>query len=402
MRPRKDLAEIFTTFLSFEAYQASTWQTEPRLKRNLHKTLEQYQSAFPSPISATILATHWHQNWRPVPTDLPRLHLFAYVQEPCYWAAYRLCQRMASSSAMFLYTVPDCFQIAIAEFPKILLKFDPNRGANLGTYAEMAFSGVLKDTLKKRGEAEVCSDWALLRKISKKRFLEALASEGLAPEVIQHYSLAWMCLRELWVPEPQQQRLSAPPATIWTAIAAAYRQVKPLDGPEVSPTQLEQWLQKAGRMVRVYLYPQPSSLNERVPGMEGREKLDTLASNEDDSLLTQVIVQEEDRSRHQDYSQMQQALQAALQGLKPDWQNALYLYYQENQTQSQIAQRLQCSQPSVARYLIKARAALLTALTQWATAKLNSPPTPDRIKVQSEALEEWLQLRYGQLEGRST
>ncbi len=417
MRPRKDLVEIFTTFLSFEEHQTVTWQAEPRLKRNLQRTLEQSQSALPSPISATMLTAYWCQIWQPVPTDLPRLHLFAYVQESCYWAVYRLYQRLTNTSALTLYTLPDCFQIAIAEFPKILARFEPSRGANLGTYSEMAFSGILKDQLIQRGAAEICSDWALLRKVSKKRLIEALQSNGFSPEVIQQYSLAWICFRELWVPEQYQQRSSHPPATIWDSVALAYHQVKDLNLPDVSPGQLEQWLQQASKILRAYLYPQINSLNEPLPGTEGRERLDSIVASgvggavsheigsevgsEDESLLGQVILAEDLAARHQDYLQLQQILQEALATLKPEWQTSLRLYYQHNQTQSQIAQQLQCSQPSVARYLIKARdsllAALVTALATGASGYPNKPPTPDRIREQSEALEQWLQVYYGRL-----
>jgi RNA polymerase sigma factor (sigma-70 family) len=412
MRPRTDLAAIFTTFLSFEERQASTWQAEPRLKHNFQRVLAQPTSP---PIEATSLAIYWHQQYQPLATNLPRLHLFAYVQESCYWAAHRLNQRIGSSSAMSLYTLSDCFQIAIVDFPKILTKFDSSRGASLATYAELAFSSVIRDTLKQRRELEICSDWSLVRKISKKRLIEALAQQGFSATQVQQYSLAWLCFRELWVPEPQGQRSSSPPEGLWVAVAAAYRQAKSIDQPEASPAQLEQWLQQAGKILRNYLYPQASSLNETVPGLEGRERLDGLASadfassdrasggansevnGDDDSPLGQLIAQEDLQAAQQQQLQVQGVLQQGLLTLKPDWQTALGLYYQGNQTQTQIAQQMNCSQPSVARYLIKAREALLVTLVGWAKTELNIVPDPDRIGDHSEALEEWLQLYYGRM-----
>lgn len=396
MRPRKDLVEIFTTFLSFETHQTSGWHADPRLKRSFSKTLEQLDDSSGPTLSASALALYWYQRWQPIPTNLPRLHLFAYVQEPCYWAAYRLSQRIAHSASASLYTVFDCFNLAIAELPKVLHGFDPNRGASLATYAEMAFSNVLRDNLRQRKAADICSDWTLLRKISKKRLIEALEHQGLSTELVQYYCLAWMCFRELWIPEQGRQRSTNPPPEFWTQLAQAYNEVKPLGQPSPSPTQLEQWLQKTCKTLRTYLYPPLDSLNQPLPGSDGRDRLDLLPADEDTSLLQQIIAQEESHTRQQQQTQLNQVLNEAIATLKPDWQTALRLYYQDNQNQSQIAKQLQCSQPSVARYLIKARETLITALLTWASTELNSPPTPERIKTQSDALEEWLHLHYGQ------
>jgi RNA polymerase sigma factor (sigma-70 family) len=419
MQHRKDIAIVFTTFLNFEESQAVSWITEPRLRRNLQRVLDQQaldpqvldlQSLGPQPpgksvpktaqpVSISMLAHYWYQTYRPIATDLPRLHLFAYVQESCYWAAYRLHQRLVNSTTTPLYLVSDCFQIAIAEFPKILLKFNPDRGASLSTYAEVAFSGVIRDTLKQRREAEICSDWSLVRKISKKRLIESLENHGLSALQIRHYGLAWMCFRELWVPDSPSPRSSDPPADIWIAVAAAYQQLKALDDPAVSPVQVEQWLLQSGKILRAYLYPQSSSLNEDIPGAEGLEKLRSLASQQE-SCLGNLIAEEELRLRQAQYIQLQQVLDQALQTLKPTWRMALQLYYQQSQTQTQIARQMSCSQPSIVRYLVKGREALLAALVVWAKTELNNGPNPDRIGEQSDSLEEWLQVHYGRL-GRS-
>jgi RNA polymerase sigma factor (sigma-70 family) len=392
MRHRQDIDTIFTTFLSFEDHQATRWHDDPRLKRNLQRVLD--QSQFQTTPSATDLSLYWYHQHQ---STLPRLHLFAYVQEACYWAAHRLCQRLSHAPSSSLYSLSDCFQIAIAEFPQILARFDASRRASLSTYAEVAFASAIRDTLKQRREVELCSDWSLLRKISKKRLSEALAHQGLPAQQIAQYSLAWLCFRELWVAEPQTARSSQPPAELWQSVAAAYRRAKPIDQPEVSPAQLEQWLLQASKLLRAYLYPPSSSLNEPMPGPDGREKLEGLASDED-SLLSQLIAADEQRSRQQQQAQVQAHLEQALQSLKPDWQAALQLYYQQHKTQSQIAQALQCSQPSVARYLTKGRAALLTALVRWANpdlGNLNNSAPANPIEDQSEALEEWLFYHYG-------
>jgi len=60
-------------------------------------------------------------------------------------------------------------------------------------------------------------------------------------------------------------------------------------------------------------------------------------------------------------------------------------------------QMLKMSQPSVSRRLAKSREALLSALVQWSQDSLNISVTSNLVKEMSAALEEWLQIRYGEL-----
>lgn len=129
----------------------------------------------------------------------------------------------------------------------------------------------------------------------------------------------------------------------------------------------------------------------------GSEIQDTLADPQQDSLLSELIIQEDQQERQQQQFQLRDAIVAALSNLEAQSQELLRLYYQQGLTQQQIMQALNMSQSTVSRRLTKAREAVLMALVQWSQKTLNSPPNPNRIKDMSAALEEWLGIYYGVL-----
>lgn len=166
--------------------------------------------------------------------------------------------------------------------------------------------------------------------------------------------------------------------------------------PEGSSEAIERWLNQCAGWVRAYLYPPVESLNLPKAGVEsGRERQDDLADPLQESLLAELIAQEDDQARQTQQADVRCAIVAALDALEPQSQEMLRLYYQQGQTQTQIMQHLQMSQATVSRRLTKAREALLLALVQWSQAQVNRTPTPSLIKELSAALEEWLEVYYG-------
>jgi RNA polymerase sigma factor (sigma-70 family) len=187
---------------------------------------------------------------------------------------------------------------------------------------------------------------------------------------------------------------------LWLAIANLYNgeRQQQLDEPglECGPEILERWLNQSATWIRAYLYPPVESLNLPKPGLEsGSEIQDSLTDEQQDSLLGDLIAQEEQEERQTQRSQLQDALVDAIAKLEAKSQELLRLYYQEGKTQQQIMQELQMSQATVSRRLTKTRESLLTALVQWSQATLNISPNPNLIKDMSAALEEWLGGYYG-------
>jgi RNA polymerase sigma factor (sigma-70 family) len=296
------------------------------------------------------------------------------------------------------YKLPDYFQSGIAEVNTVLKGFNPGKGASLKTYAGIVFPSLLRDILRQRHEVDLCTNWTLLRKISKKRLIEALQNLGLAPATIAQYRLAWACFNEVYI-QPAADLKINPDQHLWAATAALYNseRLNQLSASStVSAEAIEQWLTSCVTAVRTYLHPPVASLNAPKSDQASGELQDDLAIHLSESLMTEMIAQEDDENRQAQQAQVHSVLTTALGKLQSESQELMRLYYQQRLTQQQIMQQLKMSQASVSRRLTKAREALLTMLVQWSQEELDISPTPTLIKDMSIALDEWLLLRYGE------
>ncbi|MBW4573841.1 MAG: sigma-70 family RNA polymerase sigma factor [Aphanothece sp. CMT-3BRIN-NPC111] len=393
MRPRQNITDLFSTFLQFEADRFGGWVTDPKLRRSMQNCLGQLPEA---QTSENFWTLYWHKRWKAQQTNLAEAHLSAYLQESCYWAAQKTITRFASTQ----YKLSDFFQIAIAELPKILKVCDPDQRASLKSYSSVAFGNIIRDALRQKQEIDLCNDWALLLKISRKRLQQALQSAGLNAENMARYLLAWTCFEAGYVmsKSPGMRQLQRPDRATWEAIAKLYNsqrqtQLKP-PGPECSPETLEKWLVYSAKQARSYLYPQVASLNAPKLGQESSELQDDLPDATNESLLAGLIAQEETEVRQSQQTQINSILTAALAQLDPQAKTLVELYYRQGLTQQQIAQQQQIPQYTVSRRLAKARESLLLALTRWSQETLHISPTSNVVKHISAVLEEWLQSYY--------
>lgn len=397
MRPRQQIIELFSTFLQFEADRFDRWVTDVRLQRQMQQYLQQASE----PTSERFWLLYWYKHWQTAMEAVSsaetrretraELHLAAYLQEACYWAAYQTMRKFTDSQ----YRLSDCFQLAIAEVPAILKGFNPERGASLKTYAGMAFTSLLRDTLRQRQVIDLCTDWSLLRRVSKKRLLEALQAAGVSQTTMEQYRLAWTCFKTLYVPNAPNEKLTKPEPSFWESMAKLYNAERQSQlvtpGSAITAATLERWIMQMANWVRSYLYPAIGSLNTPQFGDDSTELQDTLGVK--DSLLNELIVQEEIDTRATQQAQLNQTLSTAITKLDPQAQNILQLYYQQGMTQQQIMREMAMSQASVSRRLSKSRETLLTAIVQWCQT-MNILPTPALIKEMSTALDEWLNAYY--------
>ncbi|BAY22056.1 RNA polymerase sigma 70 family subunit [Calothrix sp. NIES-2100] len=394
MRPRQEITEMFSTFVQLERDSFSKWLIDIKLRRSIQNCL---QSSPEVPNSENFWALYWHKHWREQSHSLARMHLCAYLQESSYWTAKKTITRFTHSQ----YSLADYFQMANAEIETILKSFNPEKSSNLKAYGTIAIASRLKDILRQRKEADICTSWGLLRKVSRKQFLEALDQAGLSPTVIAQYRLAWTCFKELYLqnqpggtkalPDPNRQH--------WEAIVNLYNrerqnQLTPAIA-ECTTEKIEKWLTQAAMYVRAYLYPPVSSLNLAISDDDSTTTFD-LPDPSSVSLIADMIAAEDDQDQQNQQSQIRDILLKAIQNFEVKTQEILKLYYQQGLTQPQIVERLQMSQPTVSRRLFKARESLLTALIQWSQDGLNISVTSNLIKDMSTALEEWLQVDYGE------
>ncbi|MBD2449122.1 sigma-70 family RNA polymerase sigma factor [Nostoc sp. FACHB-152] len=387
MHPRQTIIESFSTFLEFAEDRVKGWVSIPHLRRNMRNCLQQLPE---SKSSENFWAIYWYQLWQQS-HSLARLHLSAYLQESCYWSAYKIVSSLANAQ----YRLSDCFQIAIAEIDKVLKGFKPQQGFSLKSYASATFKGVIIDTLRQHQEIDFCSDWTLLHRISQKRLEKSLSNAGVNSEQIEHYCLAWNCFKKLYTPSNtgDRQQLPPPDPATWKAIAQLYNSERhsqlTAPGEECSPETLENCLKQSVKWVRHYLYPQVTSLNQLKPGKESHE-LGNYLLDEQESLLTKIIAEEETQKREAQKHQIHTVLVSALEQLQIQEQQILQLYYGQGFTQQQIGQQLALKQYTVSRKLAKACEFLLMALAAWGQHTSQISLNSNVLKDMSAVMEEWL------------
>lgn len=392
MRPRQDLVEIFSTFIQFNFDRFSNWASDPRLRRSMNKCLTES----PQEIAENFWGIYWHKQWLKKPQGLAREHLMAYLQEVCFWSTNKTITGFTSSQ----YTVPDCFQIAITGIDKVLKGFNSDRGYNLKSYASITFSNLIRELLRQRQEIDICSEWSLLRKLSQKRLVESLENAGLAANTVEKYVLAWNSFKTIYVPDRKTstRKLNKPDAETWQAIAKLYNQERTTQlksaGEAVNPVNLEQWLLKCVQAARSYLYPNVTSINQSRPGYDSGEIADTLVGEVDDSLLTEMIVEEEVQRRNQQQNQIGAVLIKAIENLKPNDQKLLELYYAQKLKQTDIAKALNTQQYSISRQLTKVKKSLLKSLAKWTEETLHISLNSDILNNISAVIDEWLESHY--------
>lgn len=399
MHARRDLTEIFSTFIAFQGDDFGRWSTDSTLRRSMAEQLAHIRVNTEKKASDSkhFWAVYWHNAWCLRRGPLEKAHLLAYLQETCYWVAHKAARILNNSH----YRLPDCFQLAIAYSESILVGFKPKRGASLESYARMALPTLLRDQLRQRREAYLCSNWALLRRLSQRQLIEALSQAGLSPAQIDQYCLAWNCYKAIHVTAQMTKtsQVQAPEREQWQAIADLFNTERltqlPPPGSEKSPQTLEGWLRNASIWTREYLYPPIASLNAPKVGYESKEELqDDFSDGEHQSLLAALIAEEEALTQAVQISQLMGVIQRAVDALGEDYRQVLRLYYQQDLTQQEIALKLGTKQYTISRRLTRAKEQILIRLVQWGQEQLHSSLTPNQVTLIGQALEEWLSLNY--------
>ncbi|MBE9103579.1 sigma-70 family RNA polymerase sigma factor [Nostoc cf. edaphicum LEGE 07299] len=388
MQPRQGIVEIFSTFVQFDLDQFSGWATDAKLRRSMKVCLESSTEK-----SDTFWALYWYRVWQTQSSTVALAHISAYLQEVCYWTARKFALNFPTQSS-----VADCFQMTIAHINKILKTFNPQYSSHLKAYAELAFESIIKDALRLRREADICSDWALLHKLSRKRLVQSLQNAGFNAESIESYVLAWECFKELYTGNNTKIRqLTKPDAQTWEAISNLYNaeRLSRLSSPTAAVNQqtIETWVLSAAKAARTFLYPKFVSTDAPLKEDEG-SLLDILPVDWQTSLLTEIIEQEEAANMRSQQTQLNQVLSEAIAALDAESQKVLQTYYIQQLTQQEIAAQLEIKQYTVSRRLSSIKKSLLLTLTQWSQNTLHISPKSDVVDAINASLEEWLKVQY--------
>ncbi|AFY55443.1 RNA polymerase sigma factor, sigma-70 family [Rivularia sp. PCC 7116] len=403
MQRRQGTVEVFSTFIQFDTDKFNGWVTDAKLRRSMKTCLEKSSRQD----SYSFWALYWYKAWEksanaseqdaPNYSSLAYSHLCAYLQEVCYWAARKSALNSSGHSS-----ISDFFQIAIAQVGKILKAFNPEQSSHLKSYAELSFERIIRDVLRVRREADVCSDVALLHKVSRRRLIKSLQNMGLSQENIANYVLAWECFEELYTSgntEIRQRR--KPDKADWEAITKLYnaqRLTRGLSSGAVNSQTIEKWLGESAKAIRNFLYPKFVSADTPLKDDGDAILLDILPGNVQDSLLAQMVEQEESASLETQQTQLNEVLNQAIAALDSKSRQLLQVYYSQQFTQTEIAKQLEIKQYKVSRLLSSIRKSLLLTLTQWSQNTLHISPTSVVIASINISLEEWLKFHYSQTE----
>lgn len=240
-----------------------------------------------------------------------------------------------------------------------------------------------------------------MRRLTQKRLVESLQNAGLSADTIERYVLAWKCYQSLYAPQQPTgtRKLARPDDAIWSTIAQLYnfqRQTQVSQpGPECSGETIEKWLVGCAKAARAYLYPNMTSLNApKGDDDSGGEFQDILPQLQQESLLTEIVAQEELLERQSQQSQISSAILSALNELDAEGQNIIKLYYSQGLTQQQIAKELGVKQYTVSRRLSKSKDTLLLKLATWTKESLHISLNSSVLNYMSTVLEEWLTVHY--------
>lgn len=392
MRSRQSILEIFSTFLQFESDSATRWVWDARLRRSMQQCLDQPNA---QELSETVWSLYWHKMWQAETHPLATAHLSAYLQEVCYWSARKLALNLGKSQSL-----ADFFQIAIAKLHRVLQGFNPQQSSGLKRYASLAFSNVIKDTLRLRQEVDICTDWALLHKLSQKRFVESLQNFGLDSATIATRVFVWQCFKIIYAPTQGKgsRKLAKPEPSTFQAVSELYNRDRVVtlgtNAEAGNPALIEQWLTICGKAARSYLYPSLISADTPQPGAENTELLDNFESTLQEGNLNQIVEQEEEESRQQTRSQLNAILLRSLVKLDLSSQRLLQMYYGKAMTQQEIAKELDTKQYTVSRRLTSLKQTLLQTLAEWSQNTLHQTLNSNVVSNMSTILEEWLKLHY--------
>ncbi|AGY58391.1 RNA polymerase sigma factor [Gloeobacter kilaueensis JS1] len=378
--------QVFSTYPVFDASRMR-WERIPRLQRNMQIWSEQEPQASYS-IEQWLL--FWYGRWRRGDDPLAVEHLTCYLYEPACWAA-----RDMQNSFRRHDELGDLVQMAITGVGRVLEHYNPERGIDLKRYAARVFKNMLNRILRERHEAEVCTDWSLLRKYSLRCLHKALQRSGYTGPALECRLSAASAFKTIYVPQRKagSSHLQPPPNEVWLAIAGHYIYHSTPDSPSATVAQLQSWLEDCAKALRRHLIIEVSLAD--LSSEASRDLLDYLQPA-GPTPIEQLIEQESAERRRLLHAQINAVLVDALHRLDLPLQQSLQLYYSGSLNQQQIASEFDVQQYTVSRWLHRARTKLLVAVGSWVHQNLHVSLEPNIVEGMgmNTILEDWLQLHF--------
>jgi hypothetical protein len=236
MKKRKNVIQKFSTFLMLESNTKNInliWKTDLKLENHITiltqlepKAKPEYWASYFLKISKTTVSKNlplfdesndinsepeFFQKSPPVNLHQARMHLSSYLQEACFWAAYRCYQRF--SFLRHKYPLEELFQIAntnISQPEKLFKTLDLKHPKyNLEAYTKIALIRYIQNIIYAQdieAKRTKFSDYGLLKDLNAKELKEALFAKGIAENKIDDYCLVWRCFDEIYYYDYHQNK----------------------------------------------------------------------------------------------------------------------------------------------------------------------------------------------------
>jgi RNA polymerase sigma factor (sigma-70 family) len=341
--------------------------------------------------------------------NLFRGHLYAYLQEPCYWAAAEIYQKY---QARLNYRIEDYFNEGILDFDAILADFKPLFSTRLDNFATQRIKYRLIDRIRQISQAFGHNTWSLLLNSTGARLTQALQTRGLVRETLENHLLAWDYYKEIYgqAKIKTDGKIQEPSTEIWQKIADAYNSDSN-STIKINSATIARWLKDAGQAIFDYLFPQGKtiSLQETFGGEDSNTREETLEDTLHDTPWQQLEAVENFCESQQNHQKILAWLQAEIQQiyqqpqrekLHPQMQLILEMTYVEGLGQVAIAAKITeittvvIKQYQVSRELDKVYRHLAKKFLPWATENLHIPFQSHDREVIIKAIEPWLKYYY--------
>jgi len=376
MKKRRDLIELFSTFLQIDDHYDAlgpSWVKSPRLANNMLRKIEAEPDG---------KEEFWAQYWlreviQTSPTPLvAKEHLSAYLEEACYWTVIKIHQQLSTYNLRRV----DCFLMAreaVANPVKLFKNYD-YKSSSVKTYCQFPLRSAILDQVRKGRELDKYTWPALLRAITKKRLKEALSQANIKEPSFSQCVLAWQCFVAEYVPDKVKgsKQLQPPNQKQLEGIATYYNQQKNSENPVVSGQDIQSLLDSCVQAIqnnsKVSFVALEDCLSE--PALSSENPLDEQESEESESHAVNTV------------------LEQAFTTLPEPAQVLLKLWYGLGINQSDLALALGIQkQYQVSRQVGKHKQFLLTALAEWSKKTLQITLNSQQLNEMGKQLDEWLE-----------
>ncbi len=385
MQTRLTIVEQFSSFLLVTDSERfiTRWHIEPKLKRNLEK-IRQKKTIKPEDLAYQLL-----ENIKQKSNLIEVHHLTAYLQEVCYWASKEVYNRLGNMIKSL--TREECFLLANSaslQPQKLLARYCLNGGSKITTYAQTRLKTVISDLVYQQRGWKLCSDWGLLKKMSKINRQKSLTEiGGLTGEKLQAYLLVWQCFTDnVASSSPHKNRKLSPPNSgqlqlmtkQYNLLANKLFKTKS----QLTVNQLQTRLEFCCKIARQFTNPQTVSYPENFE----------LTSSE-----VNPITYLEVKEANQESAKINHTLSTAFNNMSLERQAVMYLLYGLNLTQEEVIKILPTTYPNfitkqyqLSREMNKIRQVLLKAIIQPSSSAKKAKISTEKLKALKQPIEQWL------------